>query len=253
MTMRISALLLGATVLAGAASAQVRIEPFGEKAQAGEERRLDACSADRRRCAQLLREGESGPWRLKVGTRELPLPLGEPEGTDGPDLSLWPHVISAEDGSALIGVEHMRRQSYSGGGAGVTTLTLVEAPANGGALRIVAELPLQGSAMIRACFDERDARRRRGACHDEYQFEATLAPQADGRSARPDLLLTTQARTSPGRRSRFEENDRAIRRGEPAAWRDPTCSYRRLFTYDEATARYQPDRPLPACRDYLEP
>jgi hypothetical protein len=249
----VAALILAAIAFAGPAGAQARIEPFGEAAREAEGPRLEACSAGRRWCAQLLRQGESGPWRLKAGDRELLLPVRESDGIGGSEASMWPRIVTGTTGSALIGVELSRRSVYSGGGASVTTLTLVEVPANGGPLRPVAELPLLAGAMIRACFDERDRRRRRGACEDEYGFEGTvqLGDKSSGRL--PDLLLTTRAQTSPGRRSRFDENDGPVRRGDPLTWRDPVCSYRRTFTYNSSSGRYQPDRPLPECRDYLEP
>jgi hypothetical protein len=252
--MRWTALLLvGATTVAGAAQAQSRIEPFGAPAKEREEPRREACSAARHWCAQLLRQSGEGVWRLKVGDRELLLPLRETDGGGGPDLSLWPHIITGPAGSALVGVEGTRRSIYSGGGASVTTLILVEVPADGGALRPVGELPLLGRAMIRACFNERDRRRRRGACNDEYGFEGTLGLGESRPGRPPDLLLTTKAETSPGPRSRSGQNDRPVRRGDPITWRDPVCSYRRTFSYDSSSARYLPNRPLPACSDYLEP
>jgi hypothetical protein len=179
--------------------------------------------------------------------------VGQSDGIGGSEVSIWPQIVTSTTGSALIGVERSRRSVYSGGGASVTRLTLVEVPANGGPLRPVAELPLLAGAMIRACFSERDRRRRGGVCNDEYEFEGTLQ-LGDNRSGRPpDLLLTTRAQTSPGRRSRFDEKDGPVRRGDPPTWRDPVCSYRRTFTYNSSSGRYQPDRPLPECRDYLEP
>lgn len=246
-------MLLGATSLAGQAQAQARLEPFGEPALEGEQPRREACSLDRRWCARLLRQGDGGAWRLAVGDRQLLLPHRETDGVAGSEASLWPRIVTSPAGSALIGVVNSRRSVYSGGSASAATLTLVEVPADGGALRRVAELPLLGGAMIRACFDERDTRRRRAACHDEYAFAGTLELGETRPGRPPDLLLTTNAETSPGRRSRFEENDRRIRRGEPLTWRDPVCSYRRTFTYDDTSRRYRPDRPLPLCRDYLEP
>jgi hypothetical protein len=251
----IAALLFGASCLIGPADAlaQARIEPFGAAGSASDAPRLEACTADRRWCAQLLRRGEGDAWRLKVGGRELTLAPPGAEVGGSLNVSLWPQIVTSAGGSALIGVEHLRRAAYSGGGASVTILTLVEAPADGGALRPIAELPLQGGAIIRACFSDQDRRRRRGACQDEYGFEGTLQLGSNRPGALPDLLLTTTAETSPGRRSRFEENVRPVPRGGSPAWRDPVCSYRRTFTYDVSSARYRPDRPLPACRDYLEP
>jgi hypothetical protein len=161
----------------------------------------------------------------------------ESDGIGGSEASMWPQIVTSTSGNALIGVELSRRSAYSGGGASVTTLTLVEVPANGGPLRPVAELPLLAGAMIRACFDERDTRRRSGVCHDEYEFEGTLQLGANRSGRPPDLLLTTSARTSPGRRSRFDENDGPVRRGDPLTWRDPVCSYRRTFTYNASSGR----------------
>jgi len=241
-----------ATTLIGTPQEQAQIEPFGVSVREGGKPRREACSAVRHWCAELLQQGQGGAWRLNVGDRHLLLPFQETDGMGGSDMSLWPHIITSPAGSILIGVEGSRRSVYSGGGASVTTLTLVELPADGGALRPVAELPLLGRAMIRACFDKRDTRRRRGACNDEYGFEGTVQLGESHAGGLPDLLLTTKAETSPGRRSRFNETDRPVRRGDPLTWRDPVCSYRRTFTYDRSTARYQPDRPLPACRDYLD-
>ena len=63
---------------------------------------------------------------------------------------------------------------------------------NEGDLIFAAETMTQAqmALMIRACFGEDDAQRRRGACHDEYNFGGTLviAPDNDRADDLPQLL-----------------------------------------------------------------
>src|SRR3546814_5831390 len=79
---------------------------------------------------------------------------------------------------------------YSGGGGSASQLHLLEldgapaAPALGGEVLVV---PWEASLMIRACFSEEDMKDRLEACHDEYDFGATLAVASMGGGAFPKI------------------------------------------------------------------
>jgi hypothetical protein len=154
----------------------------------------------------------------------------------------------------VVGVERTSSTSYSGGGASATRLLLVRAGPGGGPLRLVLDMPLRGGKDIRACFGPRDRRNRRGACSDQYEFAATLAIDPATRAGPPHFLLSTSARTFPGRRTTDSDSTTAppLRPSDLHWATDPVCSYRRRIAFDAGEGRYLPDRALPACADYLD-
>jgi hypothetical protein len=166
---------------------------------------------------------------------------------------IWPHVLVEPDGAVLIGLETTRSSGFSGGGEGSARLFLYRLSPERTGLALAGELPLSGSASIRACFDEDDRRARLDACHDEYVFETALAAEPDPAGGPSRLILVTRARTFPGRRSRTEDSlaGPPLRRADLAWADDPACSYRRVYTFDAETGRYRPDEPLPDCPDYF--
>jgi hypothetical protein len=151
-------------------------------------------------------------------------------------------------------VLRIRSTGYSGGGASATRLTLLRFAPGAEGLAPVLETPLGGSAMIRACFGRRDERNRAGACHDQYELVGNLTLDSANAGARPRFLLTTRARTYPGRLDRNADSTAAppLRRRDLVWAADPACTYTRMFAFDAAAGGYAPDRPLPDCDQYLD-
>lgn len=238
-----------------------RIEALAIVPDSAEEDRSAIACGRAGHCALLRSDGENGQWRLHMFESRPGLdavaarPLAVP-GSAGEDetLALWPHLVREAGGALLIGILRTRRTGFSGGGASATQLTLMRFDPRAAALAPVLDTPLGGSAMIRACFSPRDERNRAGACHDQYELVGNLTLDAANASGRPRFLLTTRARTYPGRRDRNADSTAApplSRRG--LVWAaDPHCSYTRIFAFDAAAARYAPDRALPDCSQYLD-
>jgi hypothetical protein len=219
---------------------------------------LHRCTPERTWCAELVRDGES--WLLELvgrsgaGASERRVRFEPPDRDVGdPFFALWPHLVREADGAVMIGLLAGRRTGFSGGGAMATRLILVRVEPGAAQAAEVLAVPVEGSAMVRACFSEEDMRLRREACHDDYQFSGVLTLAPGGGSGRPRLLLTTRARTYPGEVTRWEDSaDRPpLRRGD-LVWADHAgCSYRRTFSFDQAAGRYAADVPLPDCGQFL--
>lgn len=215
---------------------------------------LHRCTADRGWCAELVRDGESWLLELAGGSGERRIRFEPPDRETGdPIFALWPHLVREGDGAVTVGLLASRRTGYSGGGALATRLILVRVEPDAAQAETVLAVPVEGSAMVRACFSEEDMRLRREACHDDYQFSGTLTLAPDGTGGHPRFLLTTRARTYPGDVTRWEDSDERppLRRGD-LVWADhPGCSYRRTFAFDSAARRYVADAPLPDCGQFL--
>lgn len=236
-----------------------RMLPFPPVAPAPPEdanRSARHCTSDRAWCAVLRRDGEGAPWRLELIARAgpargfaLPDQPGERE-----QLALWPHLVREAGGAVLIGIERTHRAWMSGGAGHVVRLRLARAEVGAAALDNVLDAPIEGGAMIRACFAENDQRTRAGACHDEYVLAGSLRLDPATREGRPRFLLTARARTYPGRRSRIEDSQesRRLRRSDLLWWNDPVCTYSRTYAFDAVRGRYEPDRALPDCGEYLD-
>lgn len=219
------------------------------------------CNAERDFCLRARREGESGPWVLEIHDepsadaaapeRRLPLPAGE--DPDSELYQIWPHLIAEASGAMLIGVERYRRAGFSGGGAGMTQLVLLRLPSGGGEAEQVLSVQTGYTATIRACFSEADYRRLRDACHQQLEFSALLGLEPAASGSRPRFSFTAAARAFP-RGSLVEGWEiHPLRRADRVWERDPACSYRRIFAFDDASGRYAPDRPLPDCSTYSLP
>jgi len=174
---------------------------------------------------------------------------------DGYDV--WPKIIRTPRGDggedALVGISHMAESAYSGGGGQATQVSLYALSSTAAQRPAHPALTFPASAEldIRACFSEEDTRMRREACSDQYNFTGTLS--LDTSAAPVKLVLVTEATTYPAGISRSADNTRQLGANDLHTERDPTCSYRRVFSWDAATQTYAPDAPLPACSDYLEP
>jgi hypothetical protein len=214
------------------------------------------CTADRIWCARLQEEEGGSEWRLELTERGAPQRNFEVAGPSDEEtaFAIRPSIVIEQDGAVLIGIERTRATGYSGGGASSTRLVQIRAEPGGGALRQVLDVPLRASKDIRACFGPRDTRRRRGACSDQYEFAGTLTLDPATRAGRPSFLLSVRARTYPGRRNLGSDSTTAppLRPSDLRWATDPTCTYRRRIVFDPRQGLYLPDRPHPACADYLD-
>ncbi|MDZ3832741.1 MAG: hypothetical protein U0S50_13140 [Sphingopyxis sp.] len=227
------------------------------------------CVANRELCIALS-DGDGGrAMRISspaTGDAEgalVALPSGL--GTDR-DLTLWPNLVfvSSKDepgqGSSLeylVGVVATESAGYSGGGGSGSRLHLLRfvmaphAMAFGGE---VLDVDWKGDLAIRACFTEVEAQDRLGACHDEYEYVATLTPAVGDGGELPSLTYRSVATAFPQMSRRWEDNSgQKLKKSDLTHWRDPECSYQRVLRYNPATARYEMDRPGPDCSTYTNP
>ena len=108
--------------------------------------------------------------------------------------------------------------------------------------------------MIRACFSEQSVKDRREACHDDYNFTATLSGAPDGTSELPALTYRSVATAYPRTARRSADNGGLrLKAADLVHEKDPLCSYERTLRYNPATSRYEMDRPAPDCSDYTTP
>lgn len=223
------------------------------------------CVPDRSLCLEVpaIEDGSGNAAALIVtspvdGTStNVPLPAYD----ETEKQELWPNLIAAKGGDGspryLVGILGRVSAMYSGGGGSGSRLHLYEfgsAPGSTGLGAEVLDIVWDGSLMIRACFSEQDMKDRLEACHDEYDFAATLtAAPADG-GWWPALTYRAAATTFP-RTSRRSEDNSAVRlkRAHLVRAPDPRCSYDRVLHYNPATSRYEMDRPAPDCSDYTTP
>jgi len=220
------------------------------------------CLPDRSLCLDIpaVEDGEATEAVLRVSTpgaesASLPLPdLGEAE-----TVRLWPHLIASGSGVRhyLVGILTGQSTMYSGGGGSASQLHLLEldgapaAPMLGGEALLV---PWEASLMIRACFSEEDMKDRLEACHDEYDFGATLAVASMGGGTFPTLSYRAVATAFPRTSRRSTDNSvKPLTRADLVRARDPACTYDRVLRYDSAISRYEMDRPAPDCSDYTTP
>lgn len=216
------------------------------------------CTADRRWCVDLAQaEGDAPPVPVvragdAAGLSEAP--ASDASGNES--YAVWPQLILLKDGGFLAGVETRTSTAYSGGGGSATALGLFRVATDGqpGATPVLA-VPLGASLMIRACFDEKDMKQRRGACHDEYRFSGTLALAGEAAGGLPGLAYVAEAQAYPRGVSRSEDSTAMARlkKSDLVYARDPACSFSRRFRFDAAAGAYQPDSALPDCSDYTVP
>lgn len=188
-------------------------------------------------------EADEGGARVISGSATTP--IGEP-------ADVWPNIIRNADGSVVVGLIRTQSEMYSGG-SGEAGELILHSLANG-VVQQAGALPYSGAIAIRACFDEDDARNRRDACHDEYNFATRLSLNEGAAAGPAQILLETAATTYPGQLSRNEDSTGAQPLGasDLVRWVDPACSYRRTYIMG-ADGRYASDEPLPDCSQYLEP
>jgi hypothetical protein len=233
------------------------------------------CTADKRWCAELSHDVDLDSVRLQIfdGTkaadrraiaRLLVSELANEMGA--PILEIWPSIIreaipvdnGQPDGESIsVGVIALTRTMYSGGGGSADWLTLYRFQgsrydsAKGDK---VLGIPWNGSKLIRSCFSEKDMEDRLGACHNDYQFNATLTVDPRYTSSPPRLIYKTLATNFPGSsRPNADSGGRKLRRADLFSATDKTCTYRRVVAFNPATRYYEFDRPGPDCSDYTVP
>lgn len=223
-------------------------------------------------CLEIIHGDQQADFSLRVTfghtdtslVKEFPLSqlLTADEATPG----LWDRAfvlpISGEAQGAkadlLIGLSSTTSTPYSGGGAQASRLHLYRLSRQFGSISFGPELldvPLSSSMLIRACFSEADVRERAGACHDEYNSEATLEPEPAQGLNLPILRYTMEAKSYPGAVSRSQDSLEKGRLGkQDLVWvRDETCSFTTLFSYNPTTRRFEAGKPGPDCSDYDTP
>jgi hypothetical protein len=155
----------------------------------------------------------------------------------------------------LAGVERTRFESYSGGGGSLTQLQLNEiGSGNTGAPEMVLEVPLASSFLVRACFSKEDEKHRRGACHDEYRFSATLTTVAVANGDEVRLRYRTRADTFPGKRNRQDDSteEPPLRKQDLYRAVDAACTVDRILVKKQPAGKFDWNKPLPDCEDYLQ-
>jgi hypothetical protein len=236
---------------------------------------LAYCTKDKRWCAQLSHDVDQDSVRLNIfdgnkgsdrqTTTRLPVSAAATE-MGAPDLRIWPSIvreaIPVENGtpggeSISIGVLASTSTMYSGGGGSANWLTLYRFQGSnygGSKGEEVLGVPWRGSKLIRACFSEKDMADRRGACHDDYQFEATLMVDPKYQNSPPRLIYKTLATSNPGSsRLDADNNGTTLSRADLATATDKTCTYQRIIRFNPATLHYEFDRPGPDCSDFTVP
>lgn len=231
------------------------------------------CTQDRRWCAQIRSDAgnqlvelfdqtetveERRTWRYEL-----------PTGDSDESPTLWPRIVRmphADDSPrharnvAMIGVVTHLHTGYSGGGASTDRLSLIKVDVVHGGEATFAEVlsvPLSGAAMIRACFSEADVENRAEACHDEYNFSATLtlhdAQQLP--EGLPQFSYVTEATSFPGPVSRSADSlaNPPLREKDLVTVVDDECSYSRILRFNTAAGRYEFDSPVPDCSDFTVP
>jgi len=249
-------------ILAAAAGTAAPVSGPVVSLVAGEGKRQ--CLPDRSLCLEVPPTDEEGAARatLRVssaGAEAVSLAL--PEFAEAQSIELWPRLIRAKSNEGasryLVGILTGQSSMYSGGGGSASQLHLIELDATPKALRLggeAIEVPWSGSLLIRACFSEEDRKDRLEACHDEYEFGATLVAAPGGTAAFPTLSYRAVATAFPRVSRRSEDNSATkLTRADLVRARDPACTYDRVLRYDSATSRYVMDRPAPDCSDYTTP
>ncbi len=171
-------------------------------------------------------------------------------------LRFWDEPISYRTGDdrdgLILGLRTWRTEGYSGGGAGVNALKLVRAEMGADGKLVLAALddwiPFGGSALIRACFSERDIKLRRGLCQDDYELEVKIRPDGKLVHDMPSLLYISEATVSPGFAARDQDNSdpaflKKLTRRDFLPRTDQRCTFTRTMKAAAERDRYVLDAP----------
>lgn len=215
-----------------------------------------ACSTKGGWCVSLTPAAGMDGLRTPVVARYTgKLAFVPPEMSEGESYAVWTNLVVLAQGRFIAGVETRLSTSYSGGGGSATDLRLFRVSEDDrSSAAPILTLPVQGSLLIRACFSEADTETRGEACHDEYGFTGTVTVEpVDGEM--PVIIYATQAWAFPRGASRDEDssNRGPLAPADLVRTRDDRCSFSRRFQFDDASGRYEADRPLPDCSAYTVP
>lgn len=241
------AALIAAAAATSAAAAATRIEPL--RPLAGNP--AETCTADRVWCVTKTETSASIRHRNDGVLATLPVESNEDERIEA---ALWPSIIRVSAPGrlevVLVGIARTQREAYSGGGGFVKSLTLFELrPGANVKPRAALDVALESSFLIRACFSRSDKRRRRGACHDEYRYRATLTASPGG------LVYKARADSYPGPRNRFDDDaaqEGALRKADLYRAVDRRCTFTRSLALNAATGGLEWNKPPPDCAEYLD-
>jgi hypothetical protein len=205
------------------------------------------CTADGEICVSATPEGA-----FAVTRKGQPLATWS-EDQDDNRFEPLPMLLRLKEGALLVSIGAAQHQMYSGGNADVEAQRLMLLRP-GATPRAVLEVPYRSDISIRACFSEKDMKRRAGACHDDYALSGDLAVASTATDL-PDLLLSVKATTFPRGVSRDTDSLALppLTRRDLVTVEDKACTYRRAFHFDAAAGEYRPDAPLPACGQYTVP
>ncbi len=282
--------LLGTLLLASSAPTTPQEKPlmeaFVEIAADSTASPATHCTQDKRWCAFVSRDVDQDTTTLNIYNGQLPPVIKDGRsyardvgtypfsaaGKVGRNASVqfWPKIIRQPtlrtDGlklneTVIIGIETSVSGAYSGGGAQSTLLRLyqlgptidgsVPEPINFGT---ILDVPLSASKLIRACFGEEDQQKRRGMCHDEYNFQATLKLGKIMPDGTPQLIYQSAATATPGSSRLSKDNSaRQLTPADLKSRRDRTCSYRRVYNYNGELGMYFTAKPAPDCSDFTVP
>lgn len=170
-----------------------------------------------------------------------------------PKIYIVADVHNPNQKTIIFGAIDNKSDMYSGGGANYQVLNLFETvPGESALTRLILSIPFSANKMIRACFGEDDYRLRRGACHDEYRFDAELKLSGRVQNGRPIFSYQSTATDFPRGSSLDKDNSGIrLRQADIVTVRNPKCSVRRSFIYRMADNFYHPNQELPDCSDYL--
>lgn len=155
----------------------------------------------------------------------------------------------------IVGIVATVTEAYSGGGAMSSVLYLYDlqgVDTKYPTAREILSLPFDGEKTIRACFSEKTAQQRKGACHDTYIFTGriTLAPTTQ--DAWPVLNYTAEADVYPrGIDLNTDNSARILTRADLVSETDTDCTFSRQAHYNPLTARYEFAESGPDCRQYF--
>ncbi len=163
-------------------------------------------------------------------------------------------IIDLGNANYLIGILEHNSTMYSGGGASVDTLHLYKLSKTGANWKLSDELlniPYRGSKMIRACFSELDMKNRHGACHDEYDYGASITIAKGAKGEFPNLIYNAVSTDYPASSSLEKDNSVKIKKSDLYRKKDIECTFTRMITFDSISKQYQLNKPIPDCYDYL--
>jgi len=227
------------------------------------------CSQDQKWCVQLAQDADTGgvlvsatrdgkPGRERTLAYDI---LTDADSFGATDREVWPFLITASDRSAdvLVGVISAVNVGYSGGGTEAHFLDVIRLDAGDGPSLstnpVVLSVPIGAVKMIRACFSDADIQKRRDVCHDEYRFAADIRLSHHGVVGLPAIEYASRATAFPATASLDQDSTQlpGLRDEDLVERVDERCSFDRIFRFDVAHGRYEPDVRLPDCDDYLMP